>query len=69
MLVTLPVLPEKNDFHYVHFFHFYLFGYLFSKGMDGQDILRMFNENRRLPKPENCSVIIYQIMWSCWQFK
>ncbi|KAH9521249.1 hypothetical protein DERF_004923 [Dermatophagoides farinae] len=39
------------------------------QGMDGQDILRMFNENRRLPKPENCSVIIYQIMWSCWQFK
>lgn len=37
--------------------------------MDGQDILRMFAENRRLSKPEQCSVVIYQIMWSCWQFK
>ncbi|KAH9408074.1 hypothetical protein TYRP_011730 [Tyrophagus putrescentiae] len=41
----------------------------FGDGMDGQDILRMFAENRRLAKPEKCPVAIYQLMWSCWQFK
>ncbi|XP_053204265.1 uncharacterized protein DDB_G0288805-like isoform X2 [Panonychus citri] len=39
------------------------------EGMDGQDILRLFRENRRLPKPENCPQEIYQLMWKCWQFR
>ena len=36
--------------------------------MDGQEILRMIKDNKRLAKPENCPVIIYQLMWNCWQF-
>ncbi|XP_054162174.1 RGS domain-containing serine/threonine-protein kinase A-like [Oppia nitens] len=39
------------------------------QGMDGQDILRMFKENRRLSKPDKCPVIIYQLMWNCWHFR
>ena len=37
--------------------------------MDGQDILRTIKDNKRLTKPDNCPVIIYQLMWNCWQFK
>jgi serine/threonine protein kinase len=39
------------------------------EGMDGQDILRLFRENRRLPKPDNCPDEIYELMWGCWQFR
>ncbi|CAG2122525.1 unnamed protein product, partial [Medioppia subpectinata] len=39
------------------------------QGMDGQDILRMFKENKRLSKPDTCPIIIYQLMWNCWHFK
>ncbi|RWS30954.1 tyrosine-protein kinase ZAP-70-like protein [Leptotrombidium deliense] len=39
------------------------------EGMDGQDILRLFRENRRLPKPDNCPDEIYELMWKCWAFR
>lgn len=37
--------------------------------MDGQKILKLFRENKRLAKPPNCTDDIYQLMWSCWQLR
>ena len=37
--------------------------------MDGQKILKLFRENKRLAKPSNCPDDIYQLMWSCWQLR
>jgi len=43
--------------------------FIFQKGMDGQDILRLFRENRRLAKPDNCPDEMFKLMLNCWQFR
>ncbi|XP_054708418.1 tyrosine-protein kinase SYK-like [Uloborus diversus] len=39
------------------------------KGMIGRDILRMFEHNERLGKPELCPDSVYNLMRKCWQYK
>ncbi|GFV79420.1 tyrosine-protein kinase SYK [Trichonephila clavipes] len=39
------------------------------QGMIGRDILRMFERNERLPKPESCTDTVYNVMRKCWLYK
>ncbi|GFY57375.1 tyrosine-protein kinase SYK [Trichonephila inaurata madagascariensis] len=39
------------------------------QGMIGRDILRMFEHNERLPKPESCTDTVYNVMRKCWLYK
>ncbi|KAF8771027.1 Tyrosine-protein kinase SYK like protein [Argiope bruennichi] len=39
------------------------------QGMIGRDILRMFERNERLSKPEACPDNVYSVMRKCWLYK
>ncbi|XP_035217979.1 tyrosine-protein kinase SYK-like isoform X2 [Stegodyphus dumicola] len=39
------------------------------QGMIGRDILKMFELNERLAKPESCPDSVYSLMRKCWQYK
>ncbi|KAG8195432.1 hypothetical protein JTE90_013888 [Oedothorax gibbosus] len=39
------------------------------QGMIGRDILKMFERNERLSKPESCPDSVYNVMRKCWEYK
>lgn len=38
------------------------------QNLAGQDILVMFESNKRLEMPDECPPEVYDIMWKCWAY-
>ena len=39
-----------------------------QQNLAGQDILVMFESNKRLEMPDECPPEVYDIMWKCWAY-